>query len=351
MEHQLTYSLIDKLKKNRHLEPDEWRQVIGNCNPQTMEYARQLAYTQAREIYGNKVFIRGLIEISNYCKNNCHYCGIRCGNTNANRFRLSKDEILECCETGYELGFRTFVLQGGEDPVQDDAFIVDVVQTIRKKYPDCAITLSVGEKEKESYEAYFNAGANRYLLRHETADDKHYQMLHPQNLNLENRIRCLKDLKQIGFQTGAGMMIGSPGQSIDTLCKDMALLEELQPEMVGMGPFIPHKNSIFANDPAGSVDLTIYLLSLTRLLLPHVLLPATTALSTVSSDGRSRGILAGANVVMPNLSPLTTREKYNLYDNKAITGGESAQKIAQLKEELNTIGYEVVIDRGDYRRE
>lgn len=351
MEHQLTYSLIDKLKKNRHLESDEWRQVISDCHPETMEYARQLAHTQAQEVYGNKVFIRGLIEISNYCKNNCHYCGIRCGNVNANRFRLSKEEILSCCENGYALGFRTFVLQGGEDPVQDDAFIVDVVQTIRKKYPDCAITLSVGEKEKESYEAYYNAGANRYLLRHETADEEHYHMLHPQNLKLENRIRCLRDLKQIGFQTGAGMMIGSPGQSVDTLCKDMALLEELQPEMVGMGPFIPHKDSIFANEPAGSVDLTVYLLSLTRLLLPRVLLPATTALSTVSGQGRSRGILAGANVVMPNLSPLTTRAKYNLYDNKAITGGESAEKITQLKEEFNAIGYEVVIDRGDYRRE
>ncbi len=351
MEHQLTYSLIDKLAKEHRLEQKEWYQVISDCCLQTIEYAGKLATKQVKENYGNKVFIRGLIEISNYCKNNCLYCGIRCGNTNAKRFRLSKDEILDCCKNGYALGFRTFVLQGGEDPIQDDVFIIDVVSTIRKKYPDCAITLSIGEKEKESYEAYFNAGANRYLLRHETADEEHYQNLHPENMKLENRIRCLKDLKQIGFQTGAGMMIGSPGQSIDTLCKDMALLEELQPEMVGMGPFIPHKDSVFAKEPSGSVDLTVYLLSLTRLLLPRVLLPATTALSTVSGQGRIRGILAGANVVMPNLSPLTTREKYNLYDNKAITGGESAEKIAQLKEELNAIGYEVVIDRGDYRRE
>lgn len=343
--------LIDKLKKEHHLSFEEWYQVIDGCCQETLEYVSKLARKQTQKVYGNRIFIRGLIEISNYCKNNCYYCGIRCGNSNAQRFRLGKDEILECCETGYALGFRTFVLQGGEDPVQDDDFIIDVVRSIRMKYPDCAITLSIGEKEKESYEAFFKAGANRYLLRHETADEEHYSKLHPKNMSMQHRMDCLRKLKQIGYQTGAGMMIGSPGQTTKHLCKDMMFLEELQPEMVGMGPFIPHKDTRFADEGHGSVDMTIYLLALTRLLLPNALIPATTALATVSEDGRMRGINAGANVVMPNLSPLNTREKYNLYDNKAITGGESAERIALLKQELQKNGYEVVIDRGDYRRE
>lgn len=351
MEHQLTYSLIDTLKEERHLSAEQWEAVLSDCHPDTINYAAHLAKEEAHKQYGNRIFIRGLIEISNYCKNNCYYCGIRCANKNAKRFRLTKEEILHCCETGYALGFRTFVLQGGEDPMQGDEFFTDLISEIRKKYPDCAITLSIGEKEKESYEAFYKAGANRYLLRHETADEKHYESLHPDNMSLSHRMQCLKNLKDIGYQTGAGMMVGSPGQTIKQLCQDMLFLEELQPEMVGMGPFIPHKDTQFADKAHGSVDLTIYLLSLTRLLLPRVLLPATTAVATLHKDGRRRAIMAGANVVMPNLSPLNAREKYNLYDDKAISGLESAQEIALLKKEIEDIGYEVVIDRGDYRRE
>ena len=295
------------------------------------------------------MYIRGLIEISNICKNDCYYCGIRRSNENCDRYRLSKEEILECCKEGYELGFRTFVMQGGEDGYFTDEVLCEIVSKIHHRFPDCAITLSMGERSKESYQKLYEAGANRYLLRHETADKKHYESLHPAKMSCENRIQCLKNLKEIGYQTGCGFMVGSPGQTTEFLAKDLKFIEEFKPDMCGIGPFIPHKDTVFKEEKAGSVELTCYLLSLIRLIHPCILLPATTALGTLDERGREKGILAGANVIMPNLSPLSVRKKYELYNNKISTGQESAQGLEELKLKMQSISYEVVCERGDIR--
>lgn len=339
--------LIDKLYKNSDLTDAELKELIENINDEDLKYLNTLARKVADEIYGKDVYVRGLIEFTNYCKNNCYYCGIRAENKNAERYRLDKTQILECCKSGYELGFRTFVLQGGEDMYFTDDMICDIVSEIRKNYPDCAITLSIGEREKESYQKYFNAGANRYLLRHETADKEHYQKLHPEKMSFDNRIKCLENLKEIGYQTGCGFMVGSPYQTTDCLVKDLRFIKNFEPEMVGIGPYLSHKDTPFLDKPNGSVRLTLMLLSIIRLLLPSVLLPATTALGTAKADGRELGILAGANVVMPNLSPVTVRKKYSLYDNKICTGEEAAECRFCLSNRMKSIGYNIVTSRGD----
>lgn len=300
-----------------------------------------------KQHFGNKIYTRGLIEFTNYCKNNCYYCGIRAGNEHASRYRLSKEEILECCLAGHDLGFRTFVLQGGEDPFYTDERVTDIVRAIKEKHPDCAVTLSIGEKSYDSYKKYRLAGADRYLLRHETADEEHYQKLHPSVMRLTDRKRCLYQLKELGYQVGAGFMVGSPGQTMAHIAKDLLFLTDLKPEMVGIGPFIPHHDTVFAKEEAGSVELTLFLLSVIRVLLPKVLLPATTALGSLSEDGRERGILAGANVVMPNLSPLQYRKQYDLYDHKISMGEEAAEHRAQLEKRMRAIGYELTVERGD----
>ncbi len=339
--------LIDKLYKNSDLTDAELKELIENINDEDLKYLNTLARKVADEIYGKDVYVRGLIEFTNYCKNNCYYCGIRAENKNAERYRLDKTQILECCKSGYELGFRTFVLQGGEDMYFTDDMICDIVSEIRKNYPDCAITLSIGEREKESYQKYFNAGANRYLLRHETADKEHYQKLHPEKMSFDNRIKCLENLKEIGYQTGCGFMVGSPYQTTDCLVKDLRFIKNFEPEMVGIGPYLSHKDTPFLDKPNGSVRLTLMLLSIIRLLLPSVLLPATTALGTAKADGRELGILAGANVVMPNLSPVKVRKKYSLYDNKICTGEEAAECRFCLSNRMKSIGYNIVTSRGD----
>ena len=302
-----------------------------------------------REIYyGKKVFTRGLIEYTNYCKNDCYYCGIRKSNTNAKRYRLTEDEIMACCENGYELGFRTFVLQGGEDAYYTDDRMVAIIKKIKEAYPECALTLSIGEKSYESYKRFREAGADRYLLRHETASQSHYAMLHPPVLSLAKRKECLFQLKEIGYQTGSGFMVGSPGQTAEELAEDLLFLKDLNPQMVGIGPFIPHHDTPFAGKPPGSVELTLFLIGLLRLMLPGALLPATTALGTLDPEGREKGILAGANVVMPNLSPVGARTKYTLYDHKLCTGAESAEHLEELKKRIQRIGYRVVTSRGDF---
>ena len=346
---QELYSVVYNVEKNQDITREQLEVLLGTEDEAAIEYLHQRARVVAQGIYGNQVYIRGLIEFTNFCKNDCLYCGIRYGNKNVIRYRLTVEEILECCKTGYELGFRTFVLQGGEDPYFDDERICSIVRQIRKSYPDCAITLSVGEKERESYQKYFEAGANRYLLRHETADEEHYKRLHPLRMHYEHRMKCLKELKKIGYQVGCGFMVGSPYQTIDTLYKDLRFIKELKPHMVGIGPFIPQKDTPFGKDQAGTLDQTLRLLSVIRLLEPHVLLPSTTALGTIHPKGREKGILSGANVVMPNLSPVNVREKYALYDNKICTGDEAAECRFCMEKRMESIGYKVVVDRGDYK--
>lgn len=343
-------SLADKLERERHLSKEEWVSLIDGVTPQSFEYIRQKADKIRQSVYGKDVYIRGLIELTNYCKNDCLYCGIRRSNRNAERYRLGKEQILACCKTGYELGFRTFVMQGGEDAYYTDSVMCDIVSSIKAEYPDCAVTLSLGEKPYETYRAYKNAGADRYLLRHETASKAHYEKLHPSEMSFDNRIRCLYDLKSLGFQVGSGFMVGSPCQTANELAEDMLFLEKLNPEMVGIGPFVPHHDTPFANEPGGTAEKTILMVALTRILLPNALIPSTTALGTIDPSGREKGILSGANVVMPNLSPTDVRSKYLLYDNKICTGTEAAESLAALKKKVGAIGYNIVVSRGDVKR-
>lgn len=343
------FQIIDTLQKEQNISLENLRFLLETQDNEILEYLKQRARQATTAIYNNHVYIRGLIEFTNICKNDCLYCGIRKSNNNAERYRLTKEDILSCCHTGYELGFRTFVLQGGEDGYFTDELICDIVIAIKKQHPDCAVTLSIGEKTLESYQKYFDAGADRYLLRHETANEAHYQSLHPAELSLENRKRCLRDLKDIGYQTGCGFMVGSPNQTTETLYEDIQFVRSLQPQMVGIGPFIPHKDTPLANKPAGTLDQTLRLLSIIRLIHPHVLLPATTALGTIHPQGREMGILSGANVVMPNLSPTQVRKKYMLYNDKISTGEESAEGLNDLKRRMKSIGYQVVVARGDYK--
>ncbi|MBR2967988.1 MAG: [Clostridia bacterium] len=345
-----TLALIEKLWRKGKLTVSEYRQVIDGYSLVAAEYAATCAFETRKAIYDNTVFVRGLIEISNFCKNDCLYCGIRCSNKNADRYRLEKEEILECCKDGYEVGLRTFVLQGGEDGYFTDDKLVDIVSSIREKFPDCAITLSLGERSYDSYKKLFDAGANRYLLRHETADGEHYAKLHPPTLTLAKRKKCLDNLKKIGYQVGCGFMVGSPYQTDETLAKDLKLIEQFKPDMCGIGPFVPHRDTPFSQFEAGNVGLTCYLLSLIRLIHPPVLLPATTALGTVHPQGRLAAILSGANVIMPNLSPQSVRKKYELYNNKLTSGEESAQEMNKIKQQVQSIGYRVVVARGDIKK-
>ena len=342
-------TLIDKLNANKTLSKSEWIGLISGFTPETAEYAGNIADNIRREIFSDKVYIRGLIEISSYCKNNCLYCGIRADNKDCMRYRLTKEDILSCCREGYRLGFRTFVMQGGEDAYYNDDLLCDIIFKIKSEFPDCAVTLSLGERGKDSFQRLFDAGANRYLLRHETADKKHYRYLHPPEMSYDARMKCLSDLKEIGYQTGCGFMVGSPGQTPECLAEDMLFIDEFKPQMVGIGPFISHHDTPFADCKNGSVDMTVFLLSLIRIMLPDVLLPATTALATLSPDGRERGLSVGANVVMPNLSPISVRKKYELYDNKAVSDSEAAEGLEDLKRRVEKIGYRIVEDRGDFK--
>ncbi len=341
--------LIDKLEADGALSPAEYLFLLENRSPETAQYLFERARTVRQRIYGDEVYTRGLIEFTNYCKNDCYYCGIRKSNREAERYRLTKEQILECCAAGYDLGFRTFVLQGGEDPFYSDEKIADIVRAIKVAHPDCAVTLSFGEKDRKSYEAYFAAGADRYLLRHETADCDHYGKLHPGEMSLQRRKQCLWELKDIGYEVGCGFMVGSPYQTNECLVEDLLFIKELNPHMIGIGPFIPHGSTPFAGQAAGSLELTLFLLGILRLMLPRVLLPVTTALGTIHPAGREQGVLAGANVVMPNLSPLNVRKKYMLYDNKICTGDEAAECRRCLAGRMESVGYRLVVARGDYK--
>lgn len=347
-----SFKIIDDLTNSPSFDRENVQLLLQDLHSENYtgplsEYLFAAARFVREPHYGHKVFLRGLIEFTNYCKNDCYYCGIRRSNQNAVRYRLTKEEILLCCKIGYTNGLRTFVLQGGEDMYFSTEKMTDIVSSIKKAYPDCAVTLSVGEKDFAAYAAYFKAGADRFLLRHETADEKHYTLLHPLEMSFAHRMNCLKELKEIGYQVGAGMMIGSPYQTIDNLIADLKFLSEFKPHMIGIGPFIPHNQTPFKDKQAGSVELTLVILSIVRLLLPKVLLPATTALATLSENGTVKGLEAGANVIMPNISPTNIRNLYTLYNNKKITGGESLEGINNLKGMLNQYGYEVIVGRGD----
>ena len=339
--------LIDKLSTTS-LSENEFTKLLQNKNL-VLQYAQNKANKIRQENFSNKIYIRALIEISNYCKNACFYCGINCKNHNVKRYRLSEEEILDCCKIAYELGFRTFVLQGGEDAFFTDEKLCNLLKSIKSIYPDCAITLSLGEKSKESYDLLKKSGADRYLLREETANPLHYKKLHPENMNHQNRLDCLKNLKELGFQTGAGFMVGSPFQTLEDIAKDLFFIQELKPQMVGIGPFIPHSQTEFANFPQGDLDLTLFILSLLRIMNPKVLLPATTALSTINPEGRILGILSGANVVMPNVSPMEQRKNYSLYNNKASVNEESAEGLTLLQKQLDKINCKIDFSRGDYQ--
>ena len=340
--------LLQALQRAHRLAPEEWAFLLAHwqdCADAAMALARQAAVAR----FGTKIFFRGIIEFTSHCRNDCLYCGLRRSNQAADRYRLTQEEILACCAAGYALDFRTFVLQGGEDGYWTDDRLVALVAAIRRHFPDCAITLSIGERSRASYQRLFDAGADRYLLRHETADEAHYKKLHPAEMSYQNRMRCLRDLKEIGYQTGCGFMVGSPYQTVDTLWEDLQFIRRLKPQMVGIGPFIPQKDTPFGTETAGTMEMTLRLLSIIRLIHPHVLLPATTALGTIHPKGRELGILAGANVVMPNLSPVAVREKYKLYDNKICTGDEAAECRFCMQKRMESIGYQVAVNRGDFQ--
>ena len=341
--------ILSKIEQEQMISREELEELLTTTDQELIEELYRRARATAGKYYGKEIYLRGLIEFTNYCRNDCYYCGIRRSNKNAIRYRLTKEEILKCCENGYELGFRTFVLQGGEDPWFNDDRMVDIIRSIKQGYPDCAITLSIGEKSKESYQAYFNAGAERYLLRHETAEPEHYQKLHPDSMSLENRKRCLFDLKEIGYQVGSGFMVGSPYQTAENLVSDLRFLQELQPDMIGIGPYITHQDTPFAEFPSGSLTKTLRLVSILRLLFPYALIPSTTALGTIHPEGRELGLKAGGNVVMPNLSPVSVRKKYELYENKICTGEEAAQCRGCLEARVKRAGYQIVTARGDVK--
>lgn len=337
------------LDAGEKLTREEYRRLIEDADDDTRELAAKLAVKKREAIYGHDVYVRGLIEIGNVCRNDCLYCGIRRSNRKCDRYILTKEQILDCCTTGYELGFRTFVMQGGEGVIPVDT-VCAIVSEIREKFPDCAITLSLGEYTREDYARMRGAGADRYLLRHETADRAHYEKLHPEGMSFDNRMRCLRDLKELGFQVGCGFMVGSPFQTPECLAEDLKFIADFSPDMCGIGPFIPHKDTPFRDCPAGTLEMTTFLLSLIRLIKPNILLPSTTALGTIDPLGREKGILAGANVVMPNLSPVAVRKKYELYNNKICTGEESAECRNCLSMRMKSIGYEIVTARGDIRK-
>ena len=341
-------TIINELKNCKDLPNGELIKIIEDSEYENELF--QVADSIRREYYSNEVYVRGLIEISNYCKNDCYYCGIRAGNGKAVRYRLSKEEILECCAEGYGLGFRTFVLQGGEDNHFSEQYVCEIVAEIMSQYPDCAVTLSLGERSLETYKAWFDAGAARYLLRHETANEEHYRLLHPEGMTLENRKKCLYHLKEIGYQVGSGFMVGSPFQTTDCIIEDIRFLQELSPDMIGIGPYISHKDTPFSKYDNGNFHMCLRLISILRIMFPNALIPATTALGTIDENGREDGLRAGANVVMPNLSPAIVRKKYELYDNKICTDEEAAECKGCLEQRVESAGYRVVTDIGHVKK-
>ncbi|MBQ9638511.1 MAG: [Bacteroidales bacterium] len=342
---------VDQLIASRSIDLDLLSTLLHSDSPQLRDALFAASRSETERVYGNEVFMRGLIEFSSYCRNDCLYCGLRRSHRELPRYRMTLEEILACCRLGYQFGMRTFVLQSGEDAWWTDERLCQVVASIRSEFADCAITLSVGERSRESYQRLFDSGANRYLLRHETADAAHYAQLHPSDMSFAHRIQCLHTLKEIGYQVGCGFMVGSPGQTDATLLQDLQFITSFRPHMVGIGPFVATQHTPFANEPNGEVELTLRLLAIIRLLHPTVLLPATTALGSLHPLGREQGIRAGANVVMPNLSPVENRKQYNIYDNKICLGDDVAHCRSCLERRIESVGRHLVVARGDYRHD
>lgn len=342
-----TRLLIDKLEQTNRLGYDEYLYILNNITSDDALYLQAKSRNVTNSTYGEVVFMRGLIEFTNFCTKDCKYCGIRKSNSKVDRYRLSLEQILDCCREGYRLGYRTYVLQGGEDAHFTKDAMVEVIAAIRSEFPDCAITISLGERSYEDYVAFYQAGANRYLLRHETASKRLYNYLHPESMSFENRMQCLVNLKEIGFQTGAGFMVHTPTQTNEDLVEDLLFLQDFKPAMCGIGPYLSHDDTPLANNENGSVEETIVMVSLVRLMLPNCLLPSTTALGTLEKIGREKALKAGANVVMPNLSPVNVREKYEIYQDKICTGDEAAHCRNCIEGKINTIGLTVDMSRGD----
>ncbi len=345
---ELYCRIVANVKQKKSISPEELQTILTDRDEAHEACLFAAAREVAEETFHKQIYLRGLIEFTNFCKNDCYYCGIRCGNKRAERYRLTEEEILSCCDQGEALGFRTFVLQGGEDSFYTDDLICRIIEKIKKKHPACAVTLSIGERSRESYRRFFESGADRYLLRQETANETHYGKLHPPAMSAVHRKQCLFELKEIGYQVGGGFLVGTPGQTVSDIYEDLVFMQKLQPQMIGIGPFLAHQDTPFAKEPDGSVRDTLRLLAVLRLLFPKALLPATTALGTADPKGREKGILAGANVLMPNLSPGEVREKYLLYDGKICTGEEAAECVGCLSDRIGAIGYEISMSRGDH---
>ncbi len=350
MNNMNTFDIISKLYKTQNADFDEILYLLKDYeNDVVRQELFNLSSEVTEKIFNKKIYIRGLIEYSNICKNDCYYCGIRKSNFNAQRYRLTKEEILTSCENGYKMGFRTFVLQGGEDGFFNDDLVSQIIIEIKKRYPECALTLSMGEKSYESYKRFFECGADRYLLRHESIDSKHYSLLHPDELSIKSRVECLNALKEIGYQVGCGFMVGSPYQTLENIVQDIMFTKNFKPQMIGVGPFISHKDTPFCNFKNGDYRLTVFILGILRLMNPFALIPATTALNSISKTGRIEGLKAGANVIMPNLSPYDVRDKYTLYNGKLSTGFEGAESVISLEEEIKNAGFRISFERGDYK--
>lgn len=345
------FDLLDKLKNERKLQKEEFLYILDNINIDSFVYLKKLSRAVTDTTYGKSVYLRGLIEISNYCSRSCNYCGIRRENDQVNRYRLTKEEILNSCKIGYDLGFKTFVMQGGEDNYFTKEVLSDIISTIKEHYPDVAVTLSIGERSFEDYQAFYDAGADRFLLRHEAYSKRLYEHLHPSSMSYHNRIECVKNLKEIGFQAGIGMMVGSPSQTNEDLAEDLIFMQELLPAMCGIGPYISHPNTPFKNEETGNPKHTLVMVALARLILPKALLPATTALATLDKEIRLEALRLGANVVMPNLTPLEPRKSYEIYQGKKISGSEAAEEMKNIIEEIENIGLKVDHVRGDTKME
>jgi biotin synthase len=343
----MIHQLIDTLSETGDLSESDLLYILEHLDVSSYKYLREKADQKRRRYYNDAVFMRGLIEFTNYCAQDCSYCGIRASNTHADRYRLTQEEILSCCVEGYQLGYRTFVLQGGEDPWFTDDRLCAIIEAIKARFTETAITVSVGERSRESYQRIFDAGADRYLLRHETASKQLYESLHP-GMSFEHRIQCLETLKDIGFQVGAGFMVGLPGQTDADLVMDLKFLQRIRPHMIGIGPFIPHSETPLGDSDGGTVEKTLIMVALTRLMIPGALMPATTAMGTLDPLGREKAIKAGANVVMPNLSPTDVRTKYEIYENKICTGDEAAHCRSCIQRRIESAGYTVDMSRGDH---